>query len=81
MSLDHDAQSYSIKITSAFDQLVVLIKTWLNNVQKCTGSMKTDEEIEQEVKNLGGYLQLLLQVKYAFWKKRTWLSCCVGKFC
>lgn len=81
MSLDHDAQSYSIKITSAFDQLVVLIKTWLNNVQKCTGSMKADEEIKQEVKNLGGYLQLLLQVKYAFWKKRTWLSCSVEKFC
>uniref|UniRef100_A0A8C2YHM2 Kinesin-like protein KIF14 n=1 Tax=Coturnix japonica TaxID=93934 RepID=A0A8C2YHM2_COTJA len=61
ISLDHDAQSFSIKITSAFDQLVVLTKTWLNNVQKCAGSMKVDEEIKQEVKNLGGYLQLLLQ--------------------
>uniref|UniRef100_A0A669Q3P4 Kinesin-like protein KIF14 n=1 Tax=Phasianus colchicus TaxID=9054 RepID=A0A669Q3P4_PHACC len=61
ISLDHDAQSYGIKITSAFDQLVVLIKTWLNNVQKCIGSMKINEEIKQEVKNLGGYLQLLLQ--------------------
>ncbi|XP_052522552.1 kinesin-like protein KIF14 [Tympanuchus pallidicinctus] len=61
ISLDHDAHLYGIKITSAFDQLVVLIKTWLNNVQKCIGSMKTNEEIKQEVKNLGGYLQLLLQ--------------------
>ncbi|NXW29849.1 KIF14 protein, partial [Phaetusa simplex] len=60
-SLDHAAQSYSIKIISAFDQLVVLTKLWLNNVQKCPGSMKVDEEIKQEVKNLGGYLQLLLQ--------------------
>uniref|UniRef100_A0A803YBD6 Kinesin-like protein KIF14 n=1 Tax=Meleagris gallopavo TaxID=9103 RepID=A0A803YBD6_MELGA len=60
--LDLDAQSYGIKITSAFDQLVVLIKTWLNDVQKCIGSMKINEEIKQEVKNLGGYLQLLLQV-------------------
>ncbi|NXI64345.1 KIF14 protein, partial [Anseranas semipalmata] len=60
-SIDHAAQSYSIKITSAFDQLVVLIKVWLNNVQKCPGSIKTDEELKQEVKNLGGYLQLLLQ--------------------
>uniref|UniRef100_G1N2M9 Kinesin-like protein KIF14 n=1 Tax=Meleagris gallopavo TaxID=9103 RepID=G1N2M9_MELGA len=59
--LDLDAQSYGIKITSAFDQLVVLIKTWLNDVQKCIGSMKINEEIKQEVKNLGGYLQLLLQ--------------------
>ncbi|OXB84170.1 UNVERIFIED_CONTAM: hypothetical protein H355_007053 [Colinus virginianus] len=60
-SVDRGAQSYSIKITSAFDQLVVLIKIWLNDVQKHTGSIQTDEEMKQEVKNLGGYLQLLLQ--------------------
>ncbi|XP_050757273.1 kinesin-like protein KIF14 isoform X2 [Gymnogyps californianus] len=60
-SLDRAAQSYSIRIISAFDRLVVLTKLWLNNVQKCPGSMKVDEEIKQEVKNLGGYLQLLLQ--------------------
>ncbi|XP_021261102.1 kinesin-like protein KIF14 isoform X2 [Numida meleagris] len=60
-SVDRDAQSYSIKITSAFDQLVVLIKTWINSVEKCTGSIKIDEEIKQQVKNLGGFLQLLLQ--------------------
>ncbi|NXK46385.1 KIF14 protein, partial [Chauna torquata] len=60
-SIDHAAQSYSIKITSAFDQLVVLTKVWLSDVQKCPGSVKIDEELKQEVKNLGGYLQLLLQ--------------------
>ncbi|NXL44052.1 KIF14 protein, partial [Podilymbus podiceps] len=60
-SLDHAAQSYSIRTVSAFDQLVVLTKLWLNNVQKHPGSMKVDEEIKQEVNNLGGYLQLLLQ--------------------
>ncbi|NXW62709.1 KIF14 protein, partial [Eurystomus gularis] len=60
-SLDHAAQSYSIRIISAFDRLVVLTKFWLNNVQKCPQSIKVDEEIKQEVKNLGGYLQLLLQ--------------------
>ncbi|NXJ91533.1 KIF14 protein, partial [Corythaixoides concolor] len=60
-SLDHAAQSYSIRIISAFDQLVVLTKIWLNSVQKCSRSIKVDEEIKQEVKNLGGYLQLLLQ--------------------
>lgn len=62
-SLDRAAQSYSIRIISAFDQLVVLTKLWLDNVQKCSGSVKVDEEIKEEVKNLGGYLQLLLQVK------------------
>ncbi|NXH35808.1 KIF14 protein, partial [Myiagra hebetior] len=60
-SLDRAAQSYSIRITSAFDQIVVISKLWLNNVQKCPGSIKVDEEMKQEIKNLGGYLQLLLQ--------------------
>ncbi|XP_065531343.1 kinesin-like protein KIF14 [Lathamus discolor] len=60
-SLDHAAQSYSIRIISAFDQLVILTKLWLNNIQKCPGPTKVDEEMKQEVKNLGGYLQLLLQ--------------------
>ncbi|NXJ21408.1 KIF14 protein, partial [Dicrurus megarhynchus] len=60
-SLDRAAQSYSIRIISAFDQIVVISKLWLNNVQKCPGSIKVDEEMKQEIKNLGGYLQLLLQ--------------------
>ncbi|NXN11984.1 KIF14 protein, partial [Indicator maculatus] len=59
--LDHAAQSYSIKIISAFQRLVVLIKIWLNNIQECPGSIKTDQKVKQEVKSLGGYLQLLLQ--------------------
>ncbi|XP_064520555.1 kinesin-like protein KIF14 [Pseudopipra pipra] len=60
-NLDPAAQSYSIRIISAFDQIVVLSKLWLNNVQKCPGSIKVDEEMKREIKNLGGYLQLLLQ--------------------
>ncbi|NXL76432.1 KIF14 protein, partial [Leptocoma aspasia] len=60
-SLDRAAQSYSIRIVSAFDQIVVISKLWLNNVQKCPGSRKVDEEMKWEIKNLGGYLQLLLQ--------------------
>ncbi|NXI80545.1 KIF14 protein, partial [Rhipidura dahli] len=60
-SLDRAAQSYSIRIISAFDQIVVISKLWLNNVQKCPGSIKVGEEMKQEIKNLGGYLQLLLQ--------------------
>ncbi|NWW81906.1 KIF14 protein, partial [Climacteris rufus] len=60
-SLDRAAQSYSIRIISAFDQIVVISKLWFNNGQKCPGSIKADEEMKQEIKNLGGYLQLLLQ--------------------
>ncbi|NWR28225.1 KIF14 protein, partial [Tachuris rubrigastra] len=60
-NLDPAAQSYSIRIISAFDQIVVLSKLWLNNIQKYPGSVKVDEEMKREIKNLGGYLQLLLQ--------------------
>ncbi|NXF89152.1 KIF14 protein, partial [Eubucco bourcierii] len=60
-SLDHAAQSYSIKIISVFHRLVVLAKLWLNNIQECSRSIKVDQKVKQEVKNLGGYLQLLLQ--------------------
>ncbi|XP_062353665.1 kinesin-like protein KIF14 [Cinclus cinclus] len=60
-SLDRAAQSYSVRIVSAFDQIVVVSKLWLNKVQKCPGSRKVDEEMKREIKNLGGYLQLLLQ--------------------
>uniref|UniRef100_A0A8C8R9V6 Kinesin-like protein KIF14 n=1 Tax=Pelusios castaneus TaxID=367368 RepID=A0A8C8R9V6_9SAUR len=64
-SLDRSIQSCSIRITSAFDQLVVLIKHWHNSFQKCTDSVKINEDLRQEVKNLGGYLQLLLQGCYS----------------
>ncbi|NXF82882.1 KIF14 protein, partial [Sclerurus mexicanus] len=60
-NLDRAAQSYSVRIISAFDQIVVLSKLWLNNIPKCPGSIKVDEEMKREIKNLGGYLQLLLQ--------------------
>nr|XP_006135454.1 kinesin-like protein KIF14 isoform X1 [Pelodiscus sinensis] len=60
-SLDRATQSCSIRITSAFEQLVILTKHWLNSLQKCTDSIKIDEELRQNIKNLGSYLQLLLQ--------------------
>ncbi|NXX39615.1 KIF14 protein, partial [Tricholaema leucomelas] len=60
-SFDQAAQSYSIRIISAFHRLALLAKLWLNNMQECPGSIKMDQKLKQEVKNLGGYLQLLLQ--------------------
>uniref|UniRef100_A0A8C3SNP3 Kinesin-like protein KIF14 n=1 Tax=Chelydra serpentina TaxID=8475 RepID=A0A8C3SNP3_CHESE len=60
-SFDHATQSCSIRIASAFEQLVVLTKHWLNSFQKCTDPLKIEEKLRQSVKNLGGYLQLLLQ--------------------
>ncbi|XP_061489913.1 kinesin-like protein KIF14 isoform X2 [Rhineura floridana] len=60
-SVDHTAQSCSIKISSAFEQLVVLTRHWLNYFQKNDEFIKIHDELKESVKHLGTYLQLLLQ--------------------
>ncbi|XP_074859060.1 kinesin-like protein KIF14 [Carettochelys insculpta] len=59
-SVDRATQSCIIRITSAFEQLVVLTNLWLKNFQKCTDSIKIDD-LRQDIKILGNYLQLLFQ--------------------
>nr|XP_033772563.1 kinesin-like protein KIF14 [Geotrypetes seraphini]XP_033772564.1 kinesin-like protein KIF14 [Geotrypetes seraphini]XP_033772565.1 kinesin-like protein KIF14 [Geotrypetes seraphini] len=59
--LDRAAQENSVVMTSAFDKLVILIKHWLDRFPQIDGFRKMNEELQQEVKKLGGYLQLLLQ--------------------
>lgn len=58
---DRATQSFTIQIACAFEQLVVLIKHWLNDFLPCTSIAKLEDELRQEVKKLGGYLQLFLQ--------------------
>uniref|UniRef100_A0A2K6EFF4 Kinesin-like protein KIF14 n=1 Tax=Propithecus coquereli TaxID=379532 RepID=A0A2K6EFF4_PROCO len=60
-SSDRATQSLSIQIACAFEQLVVLIKHWLNDLLPCTRIAKLEDELREEVKKLGGYLQLFLQ--------------------
>ncbi|XP_049714360.1 kinesin-like protein KIF14 isoform X1 [Elephas maximus indicus] len=60
-SSDRAIQSLTIQIACAFEQLVVLIKHWLNDVLACKSTARLDDELRQEVKKLGGYLQLFLQ--------------------
>ncbi|XP_037681013.1 kinesin-like protein KIF14 [Choloepus didactylus] len=60
-SSDRAAQSLTIQITCAFEQLVVLIKHWLNGFLPCISTARLEDELRQEVKKLGGYLQLFLQ--------------------
>ncbi|XP_063153282.1 kinesin-like protein KIF14 [Candoia aspera] len=60
-TVDQAAQSCSIVITSAFQQLVVLTNQWLNNFRKNDDFVKKIDELREDVKHLGGYLQLLFQ--------------------
>ncbi|XP_012872755.1 PREDICTED: kinesin-like protein KIF14 [Dipodomys ordii] len=60
-SLDRAAQSLAVQITCAFDQLVVLLKHWWNECLPCPSIARLEDELRQEIKSLGGYLQLFLQ--------------------
>ncbi|XP_028919920.1 kinesin-like protein KIF14 isoform X2 [Ornithorhynchus anatinus] len=60
-SMDRATQSFSIQMTSSFEQLVVLSKHWLDSLPKCSGTSRPDEDLREEIKNLGGFLQLFLQ--------------------
>ncbi|XP_039185565.1 kinesin-like protein KIF14 isoform X1 [Crotalus tigris] len=60
-TIDQAAQSCSIAITSAFQQFVVLTNQWLKNFQKNNEFVKVFDELREEIKHLGGYLQLLFQ--------------------
>ncbi|XP_017203364.1 kinesin-like protein KIF14 [Oryctolagus cuniculus] len=58
---DRAAQSHSLQIACAFEQLVVLIKHWVSDFLPGTRIARLEDELRQEVKKLGGYLQLFLQ--------------------
>ncbi|XP_039083355.1 kinesin-like protein KIF14 [Hyaena hyaena] len=60
-SSDRATQSLTIQVTCAFEQLVVLIKHWLDDILPSTSTARLEDELRQEVKKLGGYLQLFLQ--------------------
>ncbi|XP_051003454.1 kinesin-like protein KIF14 [Acomys russatus] len=60
-SSDRAAQALTIQISCAFEQLVVLFKHWLAGFPPCTSSARLEEELRQDIKKLGGYLQLFLQ--------------------
>ncbi|KAM3841882.1 kinesin-like protein KIF14 [Vipera latastei] len=60
-TVDQAAQSCSIAITSAFQQFVVLTNQWLKNFRKNNEFVKIFDELREDVKHLGGYLQLLFQ--------------------
>uniref|UniRef100_F7GC71 Kinesin-like protein KIF14 n=1 Tax=Callithrix jacchus TaxID=9483 RepID=F7GC71_CALJA len=60
-SSDRATQALTIQTACAFEQLVVLMRHWLNDLLPCTNIARLEDELRQEVKKLGGYLQLFLQ--------------------
>lgn len=59
---DRAVQALTVEVACAFDQLVVLLKHWLGDFPPCTASARLEDELRQDIKKLGGYLQLFLQV-------------------
>ncbi|XP_029788997.1 kinesin-like protein KIF14 [Suricata suricatta] len=60
-SSDRATQSLTVQVTCTFGQLVVLIKHWLDDILPGTSTARLEDELRQEVKKLGSYLQLFLQ--------------------
>ncbi|XP_054836324.1 kinesin-like protein KIF14 [Eublepharis macularius] len=60
-AVDQAAQSWSVRLASAFEQLVVLSRLWLSGFQKSKEFIHAYDGLREGVKHLGGYLQLLLQ--------------------
>ncbi|XP_063796207.1 kinesin-like protein KIF14 [Pseudophryne corroboree] len=59
--VNHAAQTHSVRLTSAFQQLVVLTKHWLELFPDSRETSKVVDSLALYIKKLGGYLQLLLQ--------------------
>ncbi|XP_052055961.1 kinesin-like protein KIF14 [Apodemus sylvaticus] len=60
-SSDRAAQALTVQVACAFEQLVVLFKHWLGDFPPCTRLARLEDELRQDIKKLGGYLQLFLQ--------------------
>ncbi|XP_072804900.1 kinesin-like protein KIF14 isoform X2 [Vicugna pacos] len=58
---DGATQSLTVRVASAFEQLVVLTRLWLRGELPGGSSAALPDELRQEVERLGGCLQLFLQ--------------------
>lgn len=58
-----EAQTHLVRATSAIERAGFVTMHWVSNVNSSTQSVsQTVEELKTEVKNTGGYFQLLIQV-------------------
>nr|XP_036860608.1 kinesin-like protein KIF14 [Manis javanica] len=60
-SADRTTQALAIQATCAFEQLVVLLRHWLSDALPWASPANLGDELRQEVRKLGGYLQLFVQ--------------------
>ncbi|XP_049626743.1 kinesin-like protein KIF14 [Suncus etruscus] len=58
---DRGTQSLTLQVTFAFGHLAMLMQHWLAGIPPCYNSPRLEDELRQEVKQIGGYLQLFLQ--------------------
>ncbi|TSW35252.1 Kinesin-like protein KIF14 [Bagarius yarrelli] len=57
-----EAQTHLVRATSAVERAVFITMHWVSNISSSTQSVsRTLEELKAEVKNTGGYFQLLIQ--------------------
>ncbi|XP_017557881.2 kinesin-like protein KIF14 [Pygocentrus nattereri] len=57
-----DAQTHLVRATSAIERAVFITMHWVANIQPRNQSVsRTVEDLKTEVKNMGGYFQLLIQ--------------------
>lgn len=61
-SSDREVQARAVQVTCAFGQLTALTTHWPGEAPPGTRAARLGEELRQEVKQLGGYLQVFLQV-------------------
>ncbi|XP_053325412.1 kinesin-like protein KIF14 [Spea bombifrons] len=59
--VNRDAQTHSVQLASAFQQLVVISKHWLDHFPDSKKNAKPADNLGVYIRKLGGYLQLLLQ--------------------
>lgn len=58
-----EAQTHLVKATSAVERAVFVTMHWVSNIKPSSNAVsQTAEELKAEVKKIGGYLQLLIQV-------------------
>lgn len=58
-----EAQTQLVKGTLAMERAVSTTLIWVSSIKACNGAVfLTAEELKTEVKKIGGYFQLLIQV-------------------
>lgn len=59
----NETQTHLVRATSAIERAVFITMHWVSNISSSTQSVsQMVEELKTEVKNTGGYFQLLIQV-------------------